>query len=970
MKNTLTLLTLLIACFSTKAQINSDSLLNAWQNEQNKLSSRSDALQDLIWENYMFSRPDSAIFFGQQGLQVFRDKDYPKGVATCYNMIGVANHVMGELDSAIYFYQHSLKIRKSQNDSMNIAKLLGNINKVYFSQAKYQTAMDYLDTAMTYQKELGMMGEYAGSLNSLGNIHQELGEFDQAMTYYEKGLELRKELGDQRKIAISLANIASMELNLRDYTKAVEHAEQCREAFEKSNDLRNLSTIYGLLGIIYQDLGNHSKALEYQLETLELRRKMGFKSGQAITLVNIGTIHQHLHDLDSAEHYYQEGFNLYQEIEDPFGEIYALRMLASVHRDRKQYEKGFTYARQALELARKVESQNAVGNSLMELSKLHYASQQLDSCKVYLEQIAHINESDRNLETELSSYRLSYSTNLEQKNYSDASRSMFQILEKREEEMRLNFYVLPEVEKELYLKKIASDFNYLYSYTAAHGQKEQTLTGKCYDYSLLMKGLLLKSSTAIRFSIQNSEDSLIAEKYGNWLNLKKNIAKKLASGEETKKLEEEANELEKQLIKESKIYASLNKEQHLNWKDVQKNLNENDVAIEFVRYASNATYRNKSAPRYEYAALLITAQSSQPSFVYLCSEDSLKSLIGGVQSNNLDYVQKLYGSRKDAKSSLYQLIWKPLEVALNGAENVYFSPVGLLHKISFAALSPSQEVFLCDQHRLQSISSTSKLALNDFDSSHYHKHGEHTLFGGIQYNSTLETKEIWSYLEGSEAEIESIGNILEKSGAVANYFKQTEATEGEFKNRAAKSTLLHIATHGFFFQNQDIVLSETIDSIESNTDLTFRGGRGVGMSTFVNNRNPLMRSGLIFAGANDGWNRSSFDEEDGILTAAEVATIDMQNTQLVVLSACETGLGDIRGSEGVYGLQRAFKMAGVKYLIMSLWQVPDKETAEFMTLFYKNLMESNDINTAFQKAQASMRKKYDPYYWAAFVLVE
>ena len=96
----------------------------------------------------------------------------------------------------------------------------------------------------------------------------------------------------------------------------------------------------------------------------------------------------------------------------------------------------------------------------------------------------------------------------------------------------------------------------------------------------------------------------------------------------------------------------------------------------------------------------------------------------------------------------------------------------------------------------------------------------------------------------------------------------------------------------------------------------------------------------------------------------------MRHNNLVVLSACETGLGDIRGSEGVYGLQRAFKMAGVKYIIMSLWQVPDKETVEFMEMFYKKLLKSKDVRRSFNETQKEMRKKYEPYYWGAFVLVE
>ena len=132
-----------------------------------------------------------------------------------------------------------------------------------------------------------------------------------------------------------------------------------------------------------------------------------------------------------------------------------------------------------------------------------------------------------------------------------------------------------------------------------------------------------------------------------------------------------------------------------------------------------------------------------------------------------------------------------------------------------------------------------------------------------------------------------------------------------------------------------------------------------------------MRSGLVLAGANDVWVKTEKGgTDDGVLTAQEVTQIDMRKNDLVVLSACETGLGDIKGSEGVYGLQRALKMAGVKYIIMSLWQIPDKETVEFMSAFYNNLLKDKEIKKAFYDAQKAMRAKYDPYFWGAFVLME
>ncbi|MBK6834958.1 MAG: CHAT domain-containing protein [Bacteroidetes bacterium] len=249
------------------------------------------------------------------------------------------------------------------------------------------------------------------------------------------------------------------------------------------------------------------------------------------------------------------------------------------------------------------------------------------------------------------------------------------------------------------------------------------------------------------------------------------------------------------------------------------------------------------------------------------------------------------------------------------------------------------------------------------------------LIGGVKYNSDTTKTEMWSYLSGTLNEVEQIKKQVKNK---TDYFVSSNANEENVKKTISQATILHISTHGFFFPDPEQVREEMKaasagSATSTSADMKFRGSTNYASWSFVNNKNPLMRSGLVLAGANDVWERNPLAEgEDGILTAQEVSTLDMQKTKLVVLSACETGLGDIKGSEGVYGLQRAFKMAGVKNIIMSLWQVPDKETSEFMITFYKKLTSKNnaDVKTAFNETQKEMRKKYDPYFWAAFVLVE
>jgi CHAT domain-containing protein len=189
------------------------------------------------------------------------------------------------------------------------------------------------------------------------------------------------------------------------------------------------------------------------------------------------------------------------------------------------------------------------------------------------------------------------------------------------------------------------------------------------------------------------------------------------------------------------------------------------------------------------------------------------------------------------------------------------------------------------------------------------------------------------------------------------------ATEESIKELSGKMSpaVLHIATHGFFFPKST---NENIDS------LPFLSEKA---SVFRQSEDPMLRSGLILAGANNLWKGKRLEGvEDGILTSYEVSNLYLPNTKLAVLSACETALGDIRGSEGVYGLQRAFKIAGVQNLVMSLWKVPSKETAEFMEIFYQKIFENKSITKAFYEAQNSMKEKYrnNPYNWAAWILVK
>ena len=210
-------------------------------------------------------------------------------------------------------------------------------------------------------------------------------------------------------------------------------------------------------------------------------------------------------------------------------------------------------------------------------------------------------------------------------------------------------------------------------------------------------------------------------------------------------------------------------------------------------------------------------------------------------------------------------------------------------------------------------------------------------------------------LPGTKIEIDGIAKILKTAGYAVTQREQKLATEANLKAVKGPS-LLHIATHGYFLVDSDVK------------------GSAMGVDAENAKNNPLLRSGLILAGAPDpNKEQTSVDlqsNDNGILTAYEAMNLDLEGTDLIVLSACETGLGEVKAGEGVYGLQRSFLVAGANALIMSLWKVDDEATQMLMTNFYTNWTKGGNKLKAFKQAQLQLMAKYkEPYFWGAFVMM-
>lgn len=412
--------------------------------------------------------------------------------------------------------------------------------------------------------------------------------------------------------------------------------------------------------------------------------------------------------------------------------------------------------------------------------------------------------------------------------------------------------------------------------------------------------------------------------------------------------------LKRKLMQEEASVDNFVKPFFLNWRDIQDNLKDDDIAIEFVKV-------NPFKDFPVYVAVTIRRQYITPKLTILFIEDELKQV-----SDTLYYQCK----------EMTNLVWVPLLSELEGIKNIYFSPSGALYNIGIEYL-PGME-----DYNIYRLSSTRELVTGG-------KNGVENravLYGGLDYYAGLGSIQSQTeddmYIEhanvrgmklrgGKESlpqtkvEVKQIGKELENARWDCNLLTDGNGTEESFKSLAGKKVYaLHIATHGFYYSPEEadnmkydfLLLDNKIASAEDKS---------------------LTRSGLILSGANHILEGEDLPDnvEDGILTAKEIADVDLRGLDLVVLSACQTGLGDISQGEGVFGLQRGFKKAGANSILMSLWEVDDKATQILMTQFYKNWLSGQSKRQSLLSAQKHLRKteggKYnEPKYWAAFILLD
>jgi CHAT domain-containing protein len=508
---------------------------------------------------------------------------------------------------------------------------------------------------------------------------------------------------------------------------------------------------------------------------------------------------------------------------------------------------------------------------------------------------------------------------------------------------------------------------------------------KVFALDLQRKSFVLANQAALLSQMRTTNDTSIANLFTAWLTTRQLLAKQysLTTAERylnTDSLEALSDGIEK-TISAKGVETGFKTSSEIFDKFFHQD--KGFASVEFVRY--NYVTRNMYTDSAVYAAFVVRGSDSLPLFVPLCSERSLLKLLHGESGNAMDEDQltkKIYARGSKGAATLFRLVWQPLEKYLTGVTRINYSPAGLLNNISVHAINNSKG-FLANSYTIRRFINLADAKNNEINEAPK----AISLWGNINYDSSNNTYEPSNNTALAKADVTSLTasgikpamqsksiskkplkrfvddeiNPLTKIFSTSNIpfgvYEQTNATEENFKSQAAGIIgVLHISTHGFY------------------TPFDKQGLDALSPGSFIaGNANPLFRCGLAFAGVNYYWMKGvpKANRDDGILTGYEAAQLDLRNVQLVTLSACETGLGDVTANEGNLGMQRAFKLAGAKNLLVSLWKVPAKQTEEMLTKFYTYWLQGNSLSTALQMAETAMQKEgFEPYYWAGFVLVE
>jgi CHAT domain-containing protein/Tfp pilus assembly protein PilF len=904
-------------------------------------------------------------------------------LAMSLNLLGAIYDDEGKYAEAEPLFKRGLAIREKAlgPDNPDVAKSLNSLAFVYYHEGRYAEAEPLFKRALAIrEKALGPENEeVAVTLNMLASVYQRQGEFAKAEALFKRSLAIREKIlaADDPELARSLVSVATLYQEQGKYAEAEPLLRRSLLIREKAlgPEHPDVAASLNALALVCEQQGKYAEAVPLYARSLAIREKaLGPEHPDvARSLSSLATLYEKLGEYSDAEPLFKRALAIREKALGPEHPDVAasLNNLARDYENQGKYADAEPLYKRSLAIREKTLGHDhpEVGFSLSNLATLYYAEGNSAQAEAYFEAAL------RNISKQFEN----------------------------------NFTYMSEKDRLEFLSTVRPTFDAYMSFCLARCAADAGLVGSMYDLLLWEKGIVGTSAAALRAQVADGGDAEAVAIFDR-LAAKKRESARLASARPDgweqlqKRVDDEANDLEQQLARRVSSIGEQRSAARASWRDVQKKLQPGEAAVEIVRFHFNDG--KHWTRRFNYVALILTAQSeAAPAMVALGEARELEGdplreyrMRVGLRANGtargVAAVEKNENGGVAPKMSFFDAFWKPLEPALKGVERIYFSPDGALNQVALGDVAGGDGQFLMEKYDLRIVSSTKdilggprKATTNDsavlvgnpafdLDEAQQRTALESLHAAPAATDAAPEAQEIASLrsrelesgkldpLPGTQIEVEEIATMLEKQRWQAHLYTREHALK-ETVMEVKGPRVLHLATHGFFEPDQ-----QKADQRESDQHSATEQPANV--------EDPMLRSGLFFAGANRrlSGHATPADFDDGVLTAYEASQLNLQGTELVVLSACETGLGEVAAGEGVFGLRRALQVAGADSVLMSMWAVPDKETQELMVLFYEKLLAGEDKHVALRKAQLEMRARVKvrygedrPQYWGAFVLV-
>lgn len=883
------------------------------------------------------------------------------------------------MNDAIMYYFKTLKGDKDReylialNTDAQISQGLGDYKKaieVFNNLIKIHGSLNPIDTT-----------DYITTLNNTAEAYRQSGNYDEALKLLTKALRLSYKFKNADKISTATVynNSGLCYKNIGDYKRAEICYDSCMYLY-RSMDLANNPDYTNSLNNkaeLYRILGRYIQATDLLSEVIQIRKNTTGKKHftYANALVNIGLLYDSQNRYTEVEPFLLEAKDIYKETVGEEHQYYAncMHNLAILYLHLNKYKEAESYSKIAIESIKK-----SVGTEHERYAYFLFGGALIfEKQGKYIEALEYFELSNTIIKKKFGTKHTAYidgvfniaSTNWRMKNYKKAKELYISALQSHKTQFDAFFNAMSERDQIGFYTTVNEHFEIFNSFVFEYAElfpKENNsdLFSTCFNYQMFLKSLLLNNNVSARREILNSKDTSLVNLYNQWTYYKQQLANRYreTSTDENfwaiSDLEIEADKLEQQLKSKT---SNFSQSKTITFTDIKNKLQSNEAAINIIR-AERAD--NDTTYALEYAAFIITKNSTYPILTKIATSKNFETIYAQEYSDNIE-------NKKTDKLS-YNRFWKQIGENLKGITKVYISPDGIYNQVNLYTLqNPLTGKYVLDEIDLSILPNLNYLLQNN--SSNTSKTAE--LFGYPDYEFDFTKQKQQEKLNqmvavnrfgfselpalpGTKKEVENISTSLRNNGWKINLYTEAKASEQQLK-KINSPKVLHIATHGFFLKD-----------IQDNEDETILGFEASKIKS-----NPLLRSGIMMAGASvvARDTLATEFEQDGIFTAYEASLLNLANTDLVVLSACETGLGVDLNNQGVFGLQRAFYIAGAKNLIMSLWVVDDDATQILMSEFYKEWAlnpAKENISKSFKKAQAEVRKKYPhPYYWGAFTLL-